>query len=607
MQEISRLVDLPISSIQYNHITGLFAFTPRKAVDLEHVAHLKSSIQTLGLMQPIIVQASSLQGIAGNHRFLAVRDIFQDSEIPTDQQRIQAVLIECSDDEARMIALVENELRQDLTKWEEFLSLQQAFRQAPKTTERIFGVDAEMAEQLRLWSEDLDYSQELGRRKQSLKSVILNGWVRIINSYLANFPELKAEFLSELRQPTWLRVKTTDELVEAINDAVFAVCHHFHEGESWNTTPTEKCLGPGRSFAELCQNIQSRALYGSACMPGCCPALRIRTATTAHFIPNPDGTAFYPVSRLQFDEIPEEAIEGNLIRGTEFRSTETFQAFCLSQESWARECYLALENEAAKVEIEHYRQNGMPAVQEQFLATRKARHEFVLISPTIRGIPCAPQNCPENLGVQDLPACVLCLSPNGRQKTICLREYCPTRADAPEDLVQAEQRSNERGVTERIIDQLADLAIGETLIHGVVDSKEILSGETLDEVLLTLVPLWDTKSMRLVLAAWERYQRKQIGASLGMDWNDKRVRKAYRDHYQEIAAAYENAAIGEAFERLRLEIESEAGGATRWLACLARVHQWRALLFDPAQVRAFAARQGLEVSEEDTTTSPTIT
>ena len=65
------LTEVSASSVVYDHYTRLFPFSPRREIDQDLVERLKRSITETGMWMPVVVQAGTMEGIAGNHRFLA--------------------------------------------------------------------------------------------------------------------------------------------------------------------------------------------------------------------------------------------------------------------------------------------------------------------------------------------------------------------------------------------------------------------------------------------------------------------------------------------------------------------------------------------------------
>lgn len=86
---------------------------PRKSFTQEYIAELAGSIQTYGLLQPITVRRvkNGYELIAGERRLRACRQL--------GRLTMKAIVIEASDEESSVLALIENIMRQDLNFFEE--------------------------------------------------------------------------------------------------------------------------------------------------------------------------------------------------------------------------------------------------------------------------------------------------------------------------------------------------------------------------------------------------------------------------------------------------------------------------------------------------------
>jgi hypothetical protein len=152
-----RFAEISATEIVYDHSTGLFPFSPRREIDRDLVARLKHSIAETGLWEPVVVRAQTLEGIAGNHRFLAVTEFATDRGQTLHEVQLPVALIDCDEGLAVSIALIKNELREDLTKWEAVRALIKTVERKPAVANTVFRVDGEVVEQLRLWEKELDY------------------------------------------------------------------------------------------------------------------------------------------------------------------------------------------------------------------------------------------------------------------------------------------------------------------------------------------------------------------------------------------------------------------------------------------------------------------
>lgn len=122
IQELENTSDklmLPVNAIQPN------PWQPRKIFSDEGLASLAESIREVGLVEPIVVRRAEngYQLIAGERRLRAHALI--------QAQDIRASVIECSDQDMAVLALVENVGREDLTDYEIGQSLRRAEREFP--------------------------------------------------------------------------------------------------------------------------------------------------------------------------------------------------------------------------------------------------------------------------------------------------------------------------------------------------------------------------------------------------------------------------------------------------------------------------------------------
>lgn len=105
---------------------------PRKDFDEEQIRELASSIDKLGLIQPITIQREK-DGkyllVAGERRYRAVKSLGRD--------KIAAYIIERSEVEIMEMSLVENIQRQDLNPIEIALSLEAILKKSNKTQEEL--------------------------------------------------------------------------------------------------------------------------------------------------------------------------------------------------------------------------------------------------------------------------------------------------------------------------------------------------------------------------------------------------------------------------------------------------------------------------------------
>jgi ParB family chromosome partitioning protein len=110
---------LPVSEIVPN------PWQPRRVFNEEKLVDLAESIREVGLMQPIVVRRSDeiYQIIAGERRWRAHKMIGLDA--------VKAVVVDCSDEDMAVLALVENISRDDLSDYEIAISVRQTENEFP--------------------------------------------------------------------------------------------------------------------------------------------------------------------------------------------------------------------------------------------------------------------------------------------------------------------------------------------------------------------------------------------------------------------------------------------------------------------------------------------
>jgi ParB family transcriptional regulator, chromosome partitioning protein len=98
---------------------------PRRVFNEAKLSELAESIREVGLMQPIVVRRSGdiYQIVAGERRWRSHKMI----ELAT----IKAVVVECSDADMAVLALVENVSRDDLSDYEVATSMRQTEKEFP--------------------------------------------------------------------------------------------------------------------------------------------------------------------------------------------------------------------------------------------------------------------------------------------------------------------------------------------------------------------------------------------------------------------------------------------------------------------------------------------
>jgi ParB family transcriptional regulator, chromosome partitioning protein len=119
LEKTGAATEVPVSDIAPN------PWQPRQLFNEAKLTQLAESIREAGLVQPIVVRraAAGYQLVAGERRWRAHKMIGKDS--------IKVVIIDLSDEEMAMLALVENVAREDLSDYEISRSVRRTEREFP--------------------------------------------------------------------------------------------------------------------------------------------------------------------------------------------------------------------------------------------------------------------------------------------------------------------------------------------------------------------------------------------------------------------------------------------------------------------------------------------
>ncbi|HET9513303.1 MAG TPA: ParB/RepB/Spo0J family partition protein [Gemmatimonadales bacterium] len=153
------LREIPVSAIHPN------PFQPRREFDEEALGELAQSINTSGLLQPIVVRSNgaSYELVAGERRWRAVQQL--------GWPRIPAVVKEVDDQSLLTLALIENLQRDDLSPIDEargYDRLMREFELPQSEVARLVGRNrVTVANSLRLLSLPAEVQQMLERRELS--------------------------------------------------------------------------------------------------------------------------------------------------------------------------------------------------------------------------------------------------------------------------------------------------------------------------------------------------------------------------------------------------------------------------------------------------------
>lgn len=574
------LAEIPASSVVYDHDTRLFPFSPRREIDPSLVERLKHSIAATGVWQPIVVQAGTLEGIAGNHRFLACLEHAAEQGSSIESLRIPAVLIDCDEGLAVSIALIENELRENLTQWEMVRALIKAVERKPEVVEPVFEVDKPTVEQLRFWESELDYENEARERQQALQARLTRQWIALIHDRLDQHPQLRTHFLQQLRHPIWVQAHTLAELDRAITRALLSQGVHFEMGTTWNDAPTSQCLGCQMRCDELLEALRMGKVSPrpDGSIELFCPHLRVFPVYTEQFVPTPDGTAVLETGKGEDrSAYPAEALvqDGQAVQGERVLLLDGLEAYCVAPDSHNPDgCFHQQEEAAAREAAETAAQQGLPAVLPASIREREGVGEFAWHCPQREGKPCTPETC--NHANDDPPGFVIVVQPGGVSELVCIHTECGRAAQ--EALVdwEAAERRKEQQHRRAALDELRKASVERTLLAPPGEGIDLSQRALLEAIEQVLVPDWDTPTMFHVLLGWQAGMRAQIAAALGVDdLADRRVTQEFKERYEQLAERPKDSGILAAFRKLREEVVQSDEDLGRWVACLALVRTWR--------------------------------
>ncbi len=335
-----------------------------------------------------------MEGIAGNHRFLAYLELVREEGLDENSVRIPAVLIDCDEGFTISIALMENEVRENLTQWEAVRTLIRAFEQRPKAVETVFEVDGSTVEQLRLWEEELDHEAEVKERQRAFQARLTRQWIALINDRLSEHPELRAHFLAQLRNPAWVQARTLEELDPAITRALLDHGIRFETGKTWNEIPASQCLGHRMAFEEVCEAMRHTPddlspQPGRTCA-GFCRHLRLCPHYTQQFVPDAGGPIVLEANAG--DDLtcyPPETLapNGRGVQGRIVQLIDNIDAYCVAPDvHQPGSCFHRQEAEAAQTAVRSLIEQGLP----DFLREQEGLEKFSGVARGARA-PHAPQ------------------------------------------------------------------------------------------------------------------------------------------------------------------------------------------------------------------------
>jgi hypothetical protein len=574
--------EIPADSVVYDTQTGLFPFSSRKEVDKDHVCRIAQSIEETGYWSPILLRAKTMQGLAGNHRFLALLYLAEKSRTPLETLKVPALLVECDEEEAVAIGLLENEMRKQITQWELVKAILRVSSKRGGAVERLYRLDGKTVEQLRFWPDGLDHKAEEEAIKRIARTRLPSEWWRVIQEQLTDHDQLRATLQERLRDPSWVIGRTLEDLNEEITLELRASGIRFETGKTWNPVPTARCLGNQTSFGEVIRALSDDpdrpvpTLDGR--WPGACRYLRLFPTYIQHLAPLPERECCARTSGHQLAPMAEGSGNSDAERHSSAEGTrllEEIEAYCVDPR-WQRadSCFGELEGLAADEAVSTFRDAGLPAVLHGRVGELEAAGQFVWRRPDISGAECTPSSCP--FGGDDPPGIVMPIYPHGPGDPVCLNAMCGMPAREEGGNRETDARQTDPGGLQEALDKLRRMSIQRTLFsppgNGVLLTDPLVLA-ALEEV---LVPKWDVKTMLHIATGCllagdvgEMNDRETDGFPRSPAGPETPLSpSALREH----APDHE---VREEFKSVRDRYVKTAQDLERWIACLVLVRTWR--------------------------------
>lgn len=123
---VNNVIEVPIDKISLN------PYQPRKVFDSDAISELAKSIKEYGVIQPITVRKNFIGGyelVSGERRLKASRLI--------NKTHMPCIVIDVTENDSAVIALLENLQRKDLTYWEEAEAMQHLILDHKYTQEEL--------------------------------------------------------------------------------------------------------------------------------------------------------------------------------------------------------------------------------------------------------------------------------------------------------------------------------------------------------------------------------------------------------------------------------------------------------------------------------------
>ncbi|MGD0172898.1 MAG: ParB N-terminal domain-containing protein [Anaerolineales bacterium] len=572
--------EISVKKVVYDHSTRLFPFSPRKEIDISLIERLKRSIAETGNWQPIVVRSGTLEGIAGNHRFLALLELAKEQNADIDELTIPAMLVKCDEGMAVTIALAENEFRENLTQWEMVRALIKSVEKKPKVAETVFDVDGETIEQLRLWDKELDYDVEYQARRRELQARLTREWVAVINSRLGAYPELRIRFLEQLRHPTWVQAQSLGELSRGITNALRTYGVRFEIGKTWNGVPTPNCLGNLMEYKNVHEKLSppnpSLILSADGGVEGFCPYLRLFPEYISQFLPKLDGSETQPIipGSKVYQYPLEDLKEGKEISGEKTAILDRIEACCIAPDvHQIGSCFQSQEARATITSKQLLDKHGLQAVFPSYIGNMIRVGQFCWKFPQREGEVCTPENCKHNH--DNKPGIVALAKPGGAFELICIHEKCGQAAKDKLVDWEAKQVQETQQRQKEALESLRRLTIEQTLLAPDRKGIDWLNRAILNEIETLLVQEWDISTMFHIVYGWQAAMLDNIAKEISKPGLSREARQIFKERFNDLTENPTNASIQNIFKSLRTNIIHSDEDLCRWLACLVLVRMWR--------------------------------
>lgn len=535
--------ELRPGDVVYDRMTGLFPFSPRPSIDRSLIERLKRSIAELGYWQPFIVRAGTLEGIAGNHRFLALVELATEQGVDLDTLALPAAVVTCDEGTAIAIALAENEFREDLSDRESLRALLSAATKKAHAVKTVFSVSDQEVQQLRLFDESLMPEAERAAGSAEMRQQLKREWILLVNRRLGDYPDLRNAFLDQLRHPTWLLARSITALDKEITEAILRQGARFEKDRTWNAMPPPKCLGCLGDYDQYRAHLKEGSVASvpltDGSVTGACPHLRVVPYFDKQFVPDPAGSETVKVGT-------------EIVHGQTSNLLETLESYCVDPARRQQQsCFHTLEAEAQRETYESLHAVGLPTTSERKLQEAEVEGGFHWLNPEIDGVRCAPETCLHRSA--NPPGYALLPQRDGSAQMVCVHRECGSAAQEATGKREEAQRRREQRQLRDTIEALQKATVEQTLLSA--SEIDLTSPRIFAALEALILPKWDDETMLNIMTGW---------------W----LAAQADPHIVGLPEKPTKLTVRSAYMALRERVLAD-GGPNRWLACLALARTWR--------------------------------